>query len=70
MLAVVAPILAAVDVGRPSWGAIGIASTIAALMGAQAATAWRLAVPDMTTVVVTSTMTAYASDTLFMPGFA
>ena len=70
VLAVVAITLATVDVGGASLGAIGIASALAALMGAQAATARMLAVPDMTTVVVTSTMTAYASETLFMPGSA
>jgi hypothetical protein len=39
-------------------------------MGVQGATARALAVADMTTVVVTSTITAYASETLFMPGAA
>jgi hypothetical protein len=36
-------------------------------MGAQGATARALAAADMTTVLVTSTITAYASKTLFMP---
>ncbi len=46
-----------------------IAATLAVLMGAQASAARALAVPDMTTVVVTSTLTAYAGETLFAPGF-
>jgi len=41
-----------------------IATTLAAAMGLQAATARHLSVKDVTTVVVTSTITALASDTL------
>jgi uncharacterized membrane protein YoaK (UPF0700 family) len=70
VLATAATLLAVCDVGGPSVAGIGIAATIAALMGAQAATARALAVADMTTVVVTSTITAYASETLFAPGTA
>lgn len=72
-----AGILTAVGVAMAVWdiagagpGGIVCAGTIALLMGAQAATARVLAVTDMTTVVVTSTITAYASETLFMPGWA
>jgi uncharacterized membrane protein YoaK (UPF0700 family) len=46
-----------------------VAGIIAVVMGAQAATARALAVTDMTTVVVTSTITAYASQTLFTSGY-
>lgn len=53
--------------GRSFYG-IMVAATIATLMGAQAAAARFLAVPDMTTVVVTSTITAYASETLHSLG--
>lgn len=62
-----ATVLAIFDVGGASAAGIGIAACTAALMGAQAATARALAVSDMTTVVVTSTITAYASETLFGP---
>jgi uncharacterized membrane protein YoaK (UPF0700 family) len=65
-----ATVLAISRGGLTSAAGIGIAACIAALMGAQAATARALAVVDMTTVVVTSTITAYASETLFMPGIA
>jgi uncharacterized membrane protein YoaK (UPF0700 family) len=49
---------------------IAAAATIAVVMGAQASVARFLAVTDMTTVVVTSTITSYASDTLFKGGLA
>ncbi len=69
VLAVVATVLTSVAVsGRAPIG-VGIAAALAALMGAQAATARMLAVADVTTVVVTSTLTAYASETLFGPGW-
>lgn len=77
ILLVSAGILTAVGVAMVIWNingaspaGIACAGTIAMLMGAQAATARALAVTDMTTVVVTSTITAYASETLFMPGWA
>lgn len=57
-----------VEVTGPSVFAIAVAASIATLMGAQAAAARFLAVPDMTTVVVTSTITAYASETLHRRG--
>jgi uncharacterized membrane protein YoaK (UPF0700 family) len=47
---------------------IAAAATIAVVMGSQASTARFLAVTDMTTVVVTSTITSYASETLFKGG--
>ena len=55
---------------NPGQSAAGIASaaTIAVVMGAQASVARFLAVTDMTTVVVTSTITSYASETLFKGG--
>ncbi|TGD86897.1 DUF1275 domain-containing protein [Mycolicibacterium sp. CH28] len=69
VLAAVAAVLTTVEVsGRAPIG-VGVAATLAALMGAQAATARMLAVADITTVVVTSTLTAYASETLFGPGW-
>jgi uncharacterized membrane protein YoaK (UPF0700 family) len=70
VLSAAATVIAIARVGGGSAAGIGIAACIAALMGAQAATARALAVADMTTVVVTSTITAYASETLFMPGAA
>lgn len=70
-----AVVLAAVATGllvRPvdgdSVGGIAAAATIAVVMGAQASVARFLAVTDMTTVVVTSTITSYASETLFKGG--
>jgi uncharacterized membrane protein YoaK (UPF0700 family) len=63
-----ATILALFHVSGPSALGIAVAASIAMLMGAQAATARALAVADMTTVVVTSTITAYAAETLFNPG--
>lgn len=45
-----------------------VAASIAVLMGAQASVARFLAVHDMTTVVITSTITAFASENLFVPG--
>lgn len=68
VLAGVATVLTVVRVSGGAPVGIGIAATLAALMGAQAATARMLAVADITTVVVTSTLTAYASETLFGPG--
>jgi hypothetical protein len=53
-----------------SLGGIAAAATIAVAMGAQASVARFLAVTDMTTVVVTSTITSYASETLFAGGLA
>lgn len=70
LLTAVATILATCQIAGTSAAGIAIAATIAALMGAQAASARALAVADMTTVVVTSTITAYASETLFAPGLA
>lgn len=68
VLAAAATALLICDIRGPSGAAIIIAALIAALMGAQAAAARFLAVPDMTTVVVTSTITAYASETLHRRG--
>jgi uncharacterized membrane protein YoaK (UPF0700 family) len=70
VLVAVATVLATVPIGGASPAGVVIAASIATLMGAQAAAARALAVSDMTTVVVTSTLTAYASETLFAPGFA
>ncbi|TRW79662.1 DUF1275 domain-containing protein [Mycolicibacterium sp. 018/SC-01/001] len=70
VLTAVACLLAADAVMDTPFAVMGIAASIALLMGAQAATARVLAVADMTTVVVTSTITAFASETLFAPGFA
>jgi uncharacterized membrane protein YoaK (UPF0700 family) len=69
VLAAVATVLTTVEVSGRAPVGVGIAATLAALMGAQAATARMLAVADITTVVVTSTLTAYASETLFGPGW-
>ncbi|GGP68038.1 YoaK family protein [Saccharothrix coeruleofusca] len=53
--------LAVVGVGVPGVRAV-LASSLALAMGAQAATARHLAVKDVTTVVVTSTLTGLAAD--------
>lgn len=70
LLAAAATVLAVFDIRGASIGGISVAATIAALMGAQAAIARSLAVTDMTTVVVTATITAYASETLHQRGHA
>ena len=70
ILTALATVLLLVPIAGASPAGAAIAASIAILMGAQAATARALAVTDMTTVVVTSTITAYASETLFAPGFA
>jgi len=70
LLTAVATVLVTCQLAGTSAAGIAIAATIAAVMGAQAASARALAVADMTTVVVTSTITAYASETLFAPGLA
>jgi hypothetical protein len=67
VLTAASTVLAISRAGGASAAGIGIAACIAALMGAQGATARALAAADMTTVLVTSTITAYASKTLFMP---
>lgn len=70
VLAAVATVLLVVPVPGQSLGGSAIAATIAVAMGAQASTARFLAVTDMTTVVVTSTITSYASETVFAGGLA
>ncbi len=68
VLAGVATVLLVTPVPGQSSGGIATAATIAVVMGAQASIARFLAVTDMTTVVVTSTITSYASETLFTGG--
>ncbi|BBY28498.1 YoaK family protein [Mycolicibacterium sediminis] len=68
VLAAVATALLLVPVPGQSLGGIAAAATIALVMGSQASIARFLAVTDMTTVVVTSTITSYASETLFKGG--
>jgi uncharacterized membrane protein YoaK (UPF0700 family) len=71
ILALVATFLLAVpESPGETLGGVAAAATIAVVMGAQASTARFLAVTDMTTVVVTSTITSYASETLFAGGLA
>jgi uncharacterized membrane protein YoaK (UPF0700 family) len=70
ILTVAATVLAVVPIVGTALVGVAVAAAIASLMGAQAATARALAVADMTTVVVTSTITAYASETVFMGGTA
>ncbi len=60
-LAATAPALAAFGTGAPGARA-ATASSLALAMGMQAATARHLAVKDVTTVVVTSTLTGLAAD--------
>lgn len=69
LAAVATALLFVPDPGRSPAG-IACAATIAVVMGAQASVARFLAVTDMTTVVVTSTITSYASETLFKGGLA
>ena len=69
VLTAIGAILLAGHIDGASLSGVAIAATMAALMGAQAAVARALAVTDMTTVVVTSTLTAYVGETLFSPGF-
>ena len=70
LLAAVATALLLVPTDGQSLGGVVAAATIAVAMGAQASVARFLAVTDMTTVVVTSTITSYASETLFAGGLA
>lgn len=68
VLAAVATVLLILPISGDAPGGIAAAATIAVVMGAQASIARFLAVTDMTTVVVTSTITSYASETLFKGG--
>jgi len=70
LLVAVATVLLVMPTDGQSVGGIAAAATIAVAMGAQASVARFLAVTDMTTVVVTSTITSYASETLFAGGLA
>ena len=70
LLAAVATALLLLPMHGQSLAGILAAATIAVAMGAQASVARFLAVTDMTTVVVTSTITSYASETLFAGGLA
>jgi uncharacterized membrane protein YoaK (UPF0700 family) len=70
LLAAVATALLVLPMHGQSLAGILAAATIAVAMGAQASVARFLAVTDMTTVVVTSTITSYASETLFAGGLA
>ncbi|WP_242456404.1 YoaK family protein [Mycolicibacterium sp. P1-18] len=70
LLVAVATALLLMPLDGPSVGGVLAAATIAVAMGAQASVARFLAVTDMTTVVVTSTITSYASETLFAGGLA
>ncbi|MHA0288040.1 YoaK family protein [Mycobacterium sp. C3-094] len=68
VLAAVATVLTVVAPTGRSAGGIACATTLAVVMGMQAAIARFLAVPDMTTVVVTSTITSFAGETLLAGG--
>jgi uncharacterized membrane protein YoaK (UPF0700 family) len=70
VLAFVAVVLQVIPHSGGSAIGIAVAATIAGVMGAQASVARFLAVTDMTTVVVTSTLTSYASETLILGGLA
>ena len=67
-LVVAGVVLLVVDVQGTSPLGIAIASIIAVDMGAQALAARFLAVKDMTTVVVTSTITSLAGESFVAPG--
>ncbi|WP_432572168.1 DUF1275 family protein [Kineococcus sp. SYSU DK005] len=54
--------------GTPPAGALVVTALLGLLMGAQAAAARRLAVKDVTTVVVTSTLTGLAADSRLAGG--
>lgn len=60
-------VLAAADT-QPEWIRIAIACAIAVQMGSQALVARFLAVKDMTTVVVTSTLASLAGESFFCSG--
>ncbi|MEW5810057.1 MAG: YoaK family protein [Actinomycetota bacterium] len=70
VLAVVATVLTTADPAGQSGVGIACAATIAVVMGVQAAVARFLAVADMTTVVVTSTITSFAGETLLAGGLS
>jgi uncharacterized membrane protein YoaK (UPF0700 family) len=71
VLAAVATVLLIVPpTGDQSTGSVAAAASLAVAMGAQASLARFLAVPDMTTVVVTSTLTSLAGETLFAGGLS
>jgi uncharacterized membrane protein YoaK (UPF0700 family) len=53
------------DEGRPEWLALTITALLGAAMGMQAGAARHIAVKDVTTVVVTSTMVGLAFDSWF-----
>lgn len=65
-----ATVLLLTTVAGQSLVSVGTAAAIAVVMGSQASVARFLAVTDMTTVVVTSTITSYAGETLFQGGLA
>lgn len=64
ILALAGVVVLMTDVRQVDGGTAIIAAVLAVVMGAQAAVARALAVQDMTTVVVTSTLTAFAGETL------
>ncbi len=75
LLLVVALIMAACTIGalvdpieEGTWQTVVLAGLLAGSMGMQAAAARRVAVPDVTTVVVTSTITAWASESRLAGG--
>ncbi|AWB91402.1 YoaK family protein [Aeromicrobium chenweiae] len=67
MLAIAAPLFFIED-GLPENVAIGVTTLLGAAMGVQAATARFIAVKDVTTVVVTSTITGLAADSVLGSG--
>lgn len=68
VLVVAAAVLVAAPEAGGSLIGVAVAAVIAVVMGSQASVARFLAVTDMTTVVVTSTITSYASETLLAGG--
>lgn len=68
LLVGVAVLLAVADPDRPQAVLIVASSVTALVMGGQAATARKIAVKDMTTVVVTSTLASFAGESLVAGG--
>lgn len=68
ILVAVAVVLLVLDEDLPKAVTVGITTTLGAAMGVQAATARFIAVKDVTTVVVTSTITGLAADSVLGSG--
>jgi uncharacterized membrane protein YoaK (UPF0700 family) len=68
VMVALAALILALDDGLPHLLALVVTTLLGAVMGTQAATARFLAVKDVTTVVVTSTITGLAADSVLGSG--